>query len=69
MSAVRSDDCVKNEHGACKGFIKETVDSSAVTKMCGCPCHDTMYQLIRNTIAVVNSQRNNPYQFTADNDI
>jgi hypothetical protein len=26
-----------------------------------------MYQLIRNTIAVINqSQRNNPYQFTHD---
>jgi hypothetical protein len=28
-----------------------------------------MYHLIRNTIAVVNqNQRNNPYQFTHDNE-
>ena len=66
----KSDDCVKNEHGVCKGIIKEMRDSIIVTKMCTCPCHDSMYQLLRNTIAVVNQgERNNPYQFTADNDI
>lgn len=38
--------------------------------MCTCQCHDSMYQLIRNTIAVINqSQRNNPYQFTHDDGI
>ena len=67
---MKSDDCVNNAHGLCKGFVKETVDSSTVTKMCVCPCHDSMYQLIRNSIAVVNAgERNNPYQFTAGDDV
>jgi hypothetical protein len=69
---------MNNEHGSCKGFIKEMIvdsssssssSSSPVTKMCTCPCHDSMYQLVRNSIALVNqSQRNNPYQFTASED-
>ncbi len=63
---AKSGDCTNNEHGSCKGIIKE----ADLTKICGCPCHDSMYQLVRNTIAVVNqSQRNNPYQFTHDSDI
>jgi hypothetical protein len=70
---------MNNEHGSCKGFIKEMIvdssssssssSSSTVTKMCTCPCHDSMYQLVRNSIALVNqSQRNNPYQFTVSGD-
>jgi hypothetical protein len=64
---VKSDECIKNDHGLCKGIIKEMVNSFTKTMICACPCHDSMYHLIRNTIAVVN-QRNNPYQFTHDND-
>ena len=68
MCVAKSDDCTNNEHGSCEGIIKETVDSSTITKMCACQCHDSTYQLIRNTIAVINRyQRNNPYQFTHDN--
>lgn len=44
-------------------------EAADLTKMCACPCHDSMYQLVRNTIAVLNrDQRNNPYQFTHDAD-
>lgn len=66
----KSGDCINNEHGACKGVIIENINSSTITKICTCQCHDSMYQLIRNTIAVINqSQRSNPYQFTHDDDI
>ena len=59
----KSDDCVNNEHGSCKGIIKE----KDLTKMCVCPCHDGAYQLVRNSIAIVNqSQRSNLYEFTRD---
>lgn len=61
----KSGDCVNNEHGSCKGIIKE----ADFTKMCACPCHDSTYQLVRNTIGVVNQSRNNPYQFTSDSDV
>jgi Rieske Fe-S protein len=63
---VKSDDCVNNEHGVCSGIIKK----ADLTGRCACPCHDSMYQLVRNTIAVVNqSQHNNLYQFTHESDI
>ena len=62
----KSDECVNNEHGSCKGIIKE----ADLARMCKCPCHDSMYQLIRSAISVVNKdQRNNPYEFTHDSDI
>jgi hypothetical protein len=66
----KSDDCVNNAHGLCKGFTKEDVDDfSTNTKMCTCPCHDGMYQLVRNTVALVNqSARSNPFQFSAGDD-
>jgi hypothetical protein len=60
----KSADCINNEHGSCDGIIK---DPAGLTKVCTCPCHDSMYQLLRNTIAVVNqSQGNNPQQFTQE---
>jgi hypothetical protein len=69
VAVAKSDDCLKNDHGLCSGIIKDTVNSFTMTKMCACPCHDSMYHLIRNTIAVVNqNQRNNPYQFTHGSD-
>jgi hypothetical protein len=69
IAVVKSEDCIRNDHGLCKGIIKEMINSFTKTKMCACPCHDSMYHLIRNTIAVVNqNQRNNPYQFTHDSD-
>ncbi len=62
---AKSSDCLDNNHGLCKGFYKETFESRPVTRICMCPCHDSTYQLIRNTVALVNaSERNNPYQFT-----
>lgn len=67
---MKSSDCMKNDHGLCQGFNKETKsDSSTITEMCACPCHDSTYQLIRNSVALVNqSARNNPYQFTGGSD-
>src|SRR5215217_5707566 len=49
ISVVKSDDCIKNDHGLCKGIIKEIVNSFTITKMCACPCHDSMYHLMTTT--------------------
>lgn len=62
---AKSSDCLENNHGVCKGFYKENFNSKPVTRICMCPCHDSTYNLVRNTVALVNSsERNNPYQFT-----
>jgi len=70
LFVCKSDDCANNQHGSCRGLIKEIVNSSTITKMCACQCHDSTYQLVRNTIVVINrDQLSNPYQFTHDGDV
>jgi hypothetical protein len=51
-----SNRCIKNEHGLCEGIIAGIIDGSKKIKICNCPCHNNMYQLIRNTLAVVNER-------------
>ena len=64
---MKSTDCAGNNHGVCEGFFKEEIDSSQVTRVCTCPCHDSMYQLVRNTVALVNqSERTNPFSQSYD---
>ncbi len=64
---TKSADCQENNHGVCKGFFNQEVESSQVTRVCACPCHDSMYQLVRNTIALVNqAERTNPFNQNYD---
>jgi len=54
----KSDDCVNNEHGSCKGILNE---KDSLTKFCNCRCHDRVNHLVRNAIALLNrSQLDNP---------
>jgi hypothetical protein len=46
---------MQNEHGLCEGEILEIVNSSKITRICGCQCHDSMYQLTRR-MQVAKSQ-------------
>jgi hypothetical protein len=60
--ATKSADCTENNHGKCQGFFKETVNESPVTRICACQCHDSTYQLVRNTVALITqAERSNPY--------
>lgn len=60
---LKSADCIEHNHGSCQGSFKETVDSLPVTRICACPCHDSMYQLVRNTIALVNqAEKSDPFR-------
>ena len=43
--------CVCNNHGDCKGLI---IENEILRNFCSCNCHDSSYQLIRNSIAVNN---------------
>lgn len=52
----KSDRCIKNEHSLCEGIIPQIIEGSKTIKICNCPCHNNMYQLIRNTLAVVNQR-------------
>jgi hypothetical protein len=43
--------CICNNHGDCKGMIME---ADVLKNFCSCNCHDSSYQLIRNSIASNN---------------
>jgi len=60
---AKSADCVDNNHGKCQGHFKEEMNGAQVTRMCACACHDSTYQLVRNTVALIaQAERQNPYQ-------
>ena len=66
---MKSADCIEHNHGKCQGSFRETVGSTPVTRICACPCHDSMYQLVRNTIALVNlAEKSNPFHQTGYDD-
>ncbi|MEO9320243.1 MAG: hypothetical protein ABI361_06185 [Nitrososphaera sp.] len=66
----KSDNCLQNNHGTCEGIVRWTAQDDTMTAMCSCECHNSMYQLIKNTVAVANqNQRNNPYAFTHDGEL
>jgi hypothetical protein len=52
--STKSGNCFHNEHSLCEGVVIEIINDSKVTKICGCQCHNSMYQLIRKTLAVIN---------------
>ncbi|WP_415282611.1 hypothetical protein [Candidatus Nitrososphaera sp. FF02] len=59
---AKSADCTDSNHGKCQGHFKEEMNGSPVTRMCACPCHDSTYQLVRNTVAMIaQAERQDPY--------
>lgn len=48
---AKSSMCICNNHGDCKGLIME---DDVLKNFCSCNCHDSSYQLIRNSIASNN---------------
>lgn len=63
---MKSADCLENNHGKCQGYFKEEVKESPVTRVCACQCHDSTYQLVRNTIGLIaQAERSNPYHLAS----
>lgn len=50
--------CICNNHGDCKGLIME---KKMLKNFCSCNCHDSSYQLIRNSIAFNNIENASSY--------
>jgi transcription antitermination factor NusA-like protein len=62
----KSDKCIQNEHSLCEGIISEIIKESKIIKICNCSCHNNMYKLIRNTLAIVNQTKSYcDYEFSA----
>ena len=62
----KSNNCIQNEHGACEGIVVEIINTSKITKICNCPCHNSMYNLIRNTLLAVNQRSNETFNIWSD---
>lgn len=50
--------CICNNHGDCGGLIME---QKMLKNFCSCNCHDSSYQLIRNSIAFNNIENASSY--------
>ena len=62
----KSENCTQSEHGLCNGIeIVSITNGSKATKVCSCPCHNNMYNLIKNTIAAT-MQNNGLYNGSWD---
>ncbi len=51
--ADRSSHCIQQEHSDCNGIIINVQRENEVVRICGCPCHNSMYQLIKKTSAAL----------------
>ena len=62
----KSENCTQSEHGLCNGIeIVSITNGPKATKVCSCPCHNNMYNLIKNTIAAT-MQNNGLYNGSWD---
>jgi hypothetical protein len=67
---AKSADCIENNHGRCQGHFKEVLNDSPVTRTCACQCHDSTYQLVRNTVAMLSqAERSNPYSVASSSSL
>jgi hypothetical protein len=51
-----SNKCIQNEHDSCDGTVKNVIDGSDNTQMCGCQCHNSNYQLVQKMVGVINQK-------------
>lgn len=58
QSLPKSSMCLGNNHSHCEGFIME---EKILKNFCSCNCHDSSYQLIRNSIAFHNLDNTTNY--------
>ena len=48
-----SSNCIQQEHSDCNGIIINVQRENEVVRICSCPCHNNMYQLIKKTSAAL----------------
>ncbi|HET8856114.1 MAG TPA: hypothetical protein VFM28_01170 [Nitrososphaeraceae archaeon] len=47
MLSDRSSNCIQQDHNNCNGMIIDSQMDNAISRICNCPCHNNMYQLIK----------------------
>ena len=66
MLSDRSSNCIQQEHNNCNGIIIDSQMDNEIFRICNCPCHNNMYQLIKKASAT--SKINESANYFDDND-
>ncbi|HEX2409206.1 MAG TPA: hypothetical protein VHJ38_18550 [Nitrososphaeraceae archaeon] len=54
----RSSNCIQQNHSNCNGIIINSQIDNEVSRICNCPCHNNMYQLIKKASAALRINEN-----------
>ena len=61
MLSDRSSNCIQQEHNNCNGIIIDSEMDNEVSRICNCPCHNNIYQLIKKASAASRINENANY--------
>lgn len=57
----KSFNCIQQEHSNCNGIIINSQIDNEISRICTCPCHNNMYQLIKKASAALRINENDNY--------
>jgi len=55
----KSSNCIQQDHSNCNGIIIDVQMDNEASRICNCPCHNNMYQLIKKASAALRINENN----------
>jgi len=55
----KSSNCIQQDHSNCNGIIIDVQMDNEASRICNCPCHNNMYQLIKKASAALRLNENN----------
>ncbi|HEX7256572.1 MAG TPA: hypothetical protein VF242_00810 [Nitrososphaeraceae archaeon] len=55
----KSSNCIQQDHSNCNGIIIDNQMANEASRICDCPCHNNMYQLIKKASAALRINENN----------
>jgi Rieske Fe-S protein len=53
--------CIQQDHGNCNGIITNQDIKYEGSKICNCPCHNSIYQLIKKASLALSNKENRNY--------
>ncbi|HEX5187039.1 MAG TPA: hypothetical protein VFV86_09140 [Nitrososphaeraceae archaeon] len=53
----RSTSCIRQDHNSCEGLIMNPSDAPEFTSICNCPCHNSLYQLVKRASIGLNDNK------------
>jgi hypothetical protein len=53
--------CIQQDHGNCNGIIINQDIKYDGSKICNCPCHNTLYRLIKKASVALSNRENDNF--------